>query len=260
MSTEELEQELPQRPRSAFANAGHAVVGKDGRQLGGCTTEEYHEEFWTPERREAQRQRAKEMIREGKFGAANGFHRRKTKRFQEIAAEHAQSKAEEIIQKLDAMIFSQHKDKRLQLEAIREYMKMEDWAVKNSREDEREFRAMTNDQLDGRLLEMLGEALGLDLEGIIDADVVEEEPLELVAANGNGYDPMQTELGGDRLRTSSSDGCERCEMDRAEMATLLQQNGIGDDEMQVMLDLTRCVKHRVLSAVVAVEGEDGDDE
>lgn len=131
----------------------------------------------TDEEREQARQNAKDMIAAGKFGAANGFHRRKTKRFQEIAAEHAREKADVIVDRLDAMLNSQ--DKRIQLEAIREYRAMEDWSVKNSREDEKELRKLTNDQLDERLLEMMGEAMGVDFtlsdDDIQDVEVVAGE-------------------------------------------------------------------------------------
>lgn len=188
--------ELPARPRSAFAppqapdqdiesvEDGEQEVeyGKDGRRLGGAATSRFVSEYWTEERREEQRQRMRDLMAQGRVGGQNGFHRRKTKPFQQIAAEHAQSRAEEYIQKLDDMIFGQSKDKRLQLEAIREFMKMETWAVQNAREDEREFRAMTNDQLDSRLLELLGEALGIDLTEIVEGEVVEEETLALLAA------------------------------------------------------------------------------
>lgn len=184
MAATELSDELPARPRSAFAAAPDDTErGKDGRKLGGATNPRFSKEYWTEERRREQSERAKQMIAEGRFGAANGFHRRKTKKYQEVAAEHAQARADDLIAKLDEIIFTPGKrvNAQDQLRAIEMYMKMEDWAVKNSREDEKEFRSMTNEQLNGRLLEVLGEAMGLDLAGIVDAEVVEEIVAELPA-------------------------------------------------------------------------------
>lgn len=182
MSEQQLADDLPARPRSAFAAAPEDPErAKDGRKLGGATNPRFSKEYWTEERRQEQSERAKEMIKSGTFGAKNGFHRRKTKSFQEIATEHAQQRADEMVKKLDAMIFDQQKDKRLQLEAMREYMKMETWTHQNAREDEKLYRSMTNQQLDSALLDVLGEALGLDLSGIVDAEVVEDVIAELPA-------------------------------------------------------------------------------
>lgn len=201
------------RPTSGFAAAvTDTERAKDGRKLGGATNPRFTSEYWTPERREEQRQKIKQLMAEGKVGGQNGFHRRKTKKFQEIAAEAAQKRADEIVGRLMAMIFGQNGDKRLQLEAIRELAKFEDWSVKNSREDEKAFRSMTNAQLDTALVEMMGEALGLDLSTLGDAEgeVVSEEMLELSELTDEelaeiGYDPMDSELGGDRLREAAEE-------------------------------------------------------
>lgn len=254
--------ELPARPRSAFASEPEDIArGKDGRRLGGATNPRFTSEYWTPERREEQSRRAREAIAAGTFGAANGFHRRKTRKFQEIAAEHAQEKAEEIIQRLDAIIFNPNKHTNAQdiLRAIEMYGKFEDWSVKNSREDEKAFRSMTNEQLEARLLETLGEAMGLDLAGVFDVEgeVVSEEVIALPAPDR--YDPMNAELGGDRLRALADLAeCEECDRDRSVMEQMLRDAGVDDEEvLQETLSSTRCVRHRVMAAVAEADEATG---
>lgn len=246
MSESDLPAQLPARAGSAFAGSSHVEVGRDGRKLGGCTTPEYHAEFWTEERREEQRQRAKAAIAAGTFGAANGFHRRKTKRFQEIAAEHAQERADQLVRKLDDIIHHS-KSPEAVLRAIEMYAKFEDWAVKNSREDEKEFRKLTGDQLNARLLETIGEAMGIDfgayLEAqaeVTDADVVED-----------GDEPYVAGIT-----------CERCDADAREMTALLRERGVESEDLLARTRaLARCVEHRVAAAVdVAEEDFDGADE
>jgi hypothetical protein len=184
-------------------------------------------EYWTPERRKEQAERAKRMIVEGKFGSANGFHRRKTKPFQEIVAEKAQARADEIVTQLEAMIFSQSKDKRLQLEAIRELAKFETWAVQNSREDEREFRAMTNQQLDERLLMILGESLGLDLS-VIEGTSVEEDALQLASGE-----------------------CSDCAIERQTLGKMLRDENAPEEMIERLVARSSCPEHRDLSLIGA---------
>lgn len=132
---------------------------------------------WTEERRQAQRQRMQRLMAEGRVGGQNGFGRKRIKKIQEFIAENYQQQPDLIIARLDGML-NQQKDKRLQLEAIREIFKAEEWATKNIREEERFYREMNEDELQSHLLEMMGEALGLDLTGItlsdLEADVVED--------------------------------------------------------------------------------------
>lgn len=221
-----VEEALPARPPSAFGSR-HATVGKDGRRLGGATTESYHEQFWTDERREAQRQKMLQLHAEGKMGGQNGFHRRRTKKAQEILAEKTQAKADEIWEKLWAMI-QQSKDKRLQLEAIRELAKMEDWAVKNSREDEKEFRNLSGAQLNALLLERMGDALGVDfgsfLQQPVDGEVVAES-YEIPAVT---HDP-----------------CEACDEERDRVVDLMRDAGVTDLELLLRSGAAaRCHEHR----------------
>lgn len=239
-------------PRSSFGSR-HAVLDKNGETLRGFTTEEHHSEFWTAERRAAQSRKAKELMAQGKFGGQNGFHRRRTKKFQELAAEHAQEKAERIIEKLDAMI-DQPKDKRLQLEAIREYMKMEAWSVQNARDDEKDFKKLSGKELDSRLLSLMGEALGIDFsqfveafaQPITDAEVVDGHEL---TTGETAYDPMDTELGGDRLRAGAemkaAAECEACQEERGRVIDLLRDSGVEDDELISLTAVrARCEDHR----------------
>ena len=74
------------------------------------------------------------------------------------------------------------------VEAIRELAKMEQWSTQNSREAEKEFRAMTNQQLDAALLGIFGDALGVDFSEIVEADVVEDDVEELPALGAGAED------------------------------------------------------------------------
>jgi hypothetical protein len=176
--------QLPaERPRSAFSRLPESPQEDspppERNEKGQFTRDGY----WSEERREAQREIARKMIAEGRFGGQNGFHRRKSKKFQEILAERAVEKANTFEQKLDAMI-AQSRDKRLQLEAIREYRQMEEWATKNAREEERDYRDMTHDQLNTRLLEIMSEAMGLDMTGFL------SEPIEGTATEESAMERM----------------------------------------------------------------------
>ena len=99
---------------------------------------------WTPEQRERKRETALRLVAEGKFGGAaigrlggyrthQEYHRKKL--MQEAVAENGRKNTQGIIKALEGMLNSG--DKRIQLEAIREYRAVEDWTQKNLREEER---------------------------------------------------------------------------------------------------------------------------
>lgn len=225
MSTEDPQPETTERPQSAFGRR-HAVIDKDGKQLRGFTTESFHETHWTPERKEEQRQKMLALHAAGKAGGQHGFHRRRAKKAQEILAERFQEEADKIWQRLEAML-DQPKDKRLQLEAIRELAKFEEWSTKNAREDEKELRKLSGAQLDTRLLEMMGEALGIDFS----------------AFKGDFEPIIEGQLVGEQPQLEES--CEGCDEERDRVADLLRQSGIEDDELvAVTAGRARCEGHR----------------
>ena len=182
--------------------------------------------WWTEERRREQSERVKAMIKEGTFGGH--MSRRKTKPFQQLVAERAQERADDIIRTLEGMIFNQSKDKRLQLEGIRELGKFEAWAVANAREDEKEFRAMTNQQLDERLLTILGEAIGLDFTVV---DAAEED-----------IDP---------------DVCPDCVGEARVMERMLLDEGASEEMVVRMTARARCSLHRDLGQIGAAGRDNG---
>lgn len=222
MSDEILPAEVAERPQSAFGSR-HAVLDKDGKQLRGFTKESFHESHWTPARREEQRQKMLALHAAGKAGGQNGFHKRRSKKFQEIVAEMAQERAEEIWRELESMIFDQTKDKRLKLEAIRDLARYEEFAVKNSREDEKELRKLSGAQLDVRLLEMVGEAMGIDFTAFA-------QDMQQPAINGTCTDV---------------EPCEACDAEGARVVQLLRDSGVEDDELiEITASRARCEDHR----------------
>lgn len=199
------------------------TVDKNGQPRRGFTDPEFQKSYWTPERREEQRQRALTAQAEGKWGGGAGFHRKRTKKAQEILAEKFQNEADQIWNKVWAMI-EQSKDKRLQLEAIRELMKMEDWSVKNAREDVKEFRKLSGAQLDDRLLELMGDSLGLDFSQF----KAQQQIPEVI-------DGVATEL----------EPCEDCTEAMQAVAGMLRDSGIQDDDLVIATaSKARCDEHK----------------
>lgn len=102
---------------------------------------------------------------------------------QEALAENAQKNTQGIIKALEGMLNSP--DKRIQLEAIREYRAVEDWTQKNLREEERELRKLKGAELDDALKGALADVLGIDLSLLesIDGEAEEiDEQGELVSS------------------------------------------------------------------------------
>ena len=124
--------------------------------------------------------------------------------------------------------FITDKDKRLQLEGIRELGKFEAWAVANAREDEKEFRAMTNQQLDERLLTILGEAIGFDFTVV---DAAEED-----------IDP---------------DVCPDCVGEARVMERMLLDEGASEEMVVRMTARARCPLHRDLGQIGAAGRDNG---
>jgi hypothetical protein len=161
------------------------------------TREEYQEryprsgwasaEYWTPERREAQREIALRMMQEGRMGGQHGRSGPpRIKKAYELLAERAAKRADDMDKRLAAML--NHKDARIRLEAIREYLKAEDMAAKHRREDERDLMNLSGVELDSLVLETLAAVMGGEM--VLDAEVVDEdggqEHPELEVSVGNG--------------------------------------------------------------------------
>jgi hypothetical protein len=142
--------------------------------------------------RERKREIALRLVADGKFGGAvagrlggyrthQAYHRKVL--MQEAVAENARKNTQGIIKALEGMLNSG--DKRIQLEAIREYRAVEDWTQKNLREEERELRNLKGDELDDALKDALASVLGVDLALLesIDGEAEEiDEQGELVSS------------------------------------------------------------------------------
>ena len=160
------------RPRSVFAGRGEPP-GSLARP-----DNPFSKDFWTPAKRQEQREKMNALIAAGKAGRANGFGRKRAKKAQEIVAEHYQQQAEVIIEKLDGML-SQNRSKDLQLSAIDRIFKAEEWATKNARDEEKHFKDMGESELEAYLIGIIGEALGLDLGDVqvVEGTYVEDDAL-----------------------------------------------------------------------------------
>lgn len=222
MSNDQSQESAEEPSRPQFGGRRQLTLDKNGQPRRGFTDPEFQKDYWTPERREEQRQRALEQQAAGKWGGGAGYHRRRTKKAQEILAEKFQEQADVIWNKLWAMI-EQSGNKNLQLAAIDRLAQFEDWAVKNAREDVKEFRKLSGQQLDERLLELMGESLGLDFSQF-------KEQMQNPVIEGHA-----TEL----------DPCESCTEAMQDVAAVLRDSGIRDDELVIATaSRARCDEHK----------------
>jgi hypothetical protein len=131
------------------------------------------DQYWTPERREAQRQWAKKAREEGRFGGRQpGAGRPRTKTVSEVVSERAQENGERIARRLLNMV--DHKNPTVSLGAIDRIHTMEQAVQKNMREDERELMKLSGKSLDQVFAQTLSE-LGVDYDYDVPPDQIEEE-------------------------------------------------------------------------------------
>lgn len=137
-------------------------------------------DYWTPERREAQREKAKRMIAEGRFGGKPGQGGRpRIKTATEVVAEKAAEKGEQLAKQLINIALN-NPDPRRQIEAMDRLLGAEQTVEKNKREDERELSKMEGDELNKllieRIAELTGETIAFDAEST--ADEISDEEAE----------------------------------------------------------------------------------
>jgi len=138
------------------------------RRLSGFASQEY----WTPERKQAQKELAKKMHDEGRFGGRQpGAGRPRKKTIAETVVEKAEP--EVIARELNAMV--KHKAPSVKLGAIDRIKAFEDSYQKNMRDDEKEILKLSGKALDQAFAETLAE-LGIDYDYELSASDVTEEP------------------------------------------------------------------------------------
>jgi hypothetical protein len=129
-------------------------------------------EYWTPERRQAQRERVKRMHEEGRFGGKQlGAGRPRKKTVAEYVAEEFAKKGELVYRELLSML--QHKSPQVKLGAIDRINKMEADVQKNMRDDEKEIAKLGSKELYDALMNELsayGATIDIPDEDIEDLD------------------------------------------------------------------------------------------
>jgi hypothetical protein len=138
---------------------------RHSRRLSGFASPAY----WTEERRQKQREWAKQAIREGRFGGKPGQGGRpRNKTVTEVVADEANKNGSLIARELLSIVRS-NPDPRRKIEAIDRLVSAQQTVSKDQREDERELLKMEGDELTQILLERLSELT----EGAIDAESID---------------------------------------------------------------------------------------
>lgn len=151
------------------AKSAEGNGGTSSRRLSGFASKEY----WTPERREAQKQLARKLYEEGRLGGRQpGAGRPKTKTVSEVVSEKAQDKGEQIARKLLDIALT-NKAPSLNLSAIDRLIAYEQNYQKNMRDDEKEILKLSGKSLDDELARVLSEH-GISYDYELSPDDVEE--------------------------------------------------------------------------------------
>lgn len=140
-------------------------------------------EYWTEQRREEQREKAKRMIAEGRFGGKPGQGGRpRVKSATEVIAERAAANGDKLAKRLMDIALTSP-DPRRTIEAIDRLTTAEQTVEKNKREDERELMKMEGDELNELLMERLQELTGqeFDIEGSAE-EITDAEADQLLLA------------------------------------------------------------------------------
>lgn len=149
--------------------------------------------YWTDERRQKQREWAKNAIQEGRFGGKPGQGGRpRIKSATEVVAEKAAEKGAQMARRL-AEIALHHPDPRRAIEAMDRLMGAEQTVQKNMREDEKELLKMEGDELNKILLERIAELTGQDY----DAEGSAEEITDAIEVPDEEIDRFLEEHGGE---------------------------------------------------------------
>ena len=128
---------------------------------------------WTDEDRELQRQRAKALVAEGKFGGKNHGRRKKKPAYAVIAAQaerHARELAAELIE-----IATTEESPKLRMDAIKMLVDIELKAKANQRDDEDHLLKMPEQDLRKLLMERIQEVSGEQYDIELDDDDVFED-------------------------------------------------------------------------------------
>lgn len=132
--------------------------------------------YWTPEKREAQRQMARKLHEEGRLGGRQpGAGRPRTKTVAEVVSETAQQKSDVIARKLMEMV--NHKSPSISLGAIDRIHTFEQAVQKNMRDDEKEILKLSGKSLDQALADVLSEH-GVEYDYELSDSEIEEDGSE----------------------------------------------------------------------------------
>lgn len=144
------------------------------RRLSGFASADY----WTEERRQKQREWAKQAIAEGRFGGRPGQGGRpRIKTATEVIAEKTAEKGDQIAKRLIDIALN-HPDPRRTIEAIDRLTGAEQVVEKNKREDERELMKMEGDELTKVLIERIAELTGTEYDYEGTAEEISEEDVD----------------------------------------------------------------------------------
>lgn len=150
-------------------------------------------EHWTPERRQKQKEWAKQAIADGRFGGKKGQGGRpRIKSATEVIAEKAAANGDKLAKRLMDIALTSA-DPRRTIEAIDRLTAAEQIVEKNKREDERELLNMDGNELNELLMERLTELTGEKFDIEASSEEVSDEDadrfLQELEEHGGELDP-----------------------------------------------------------------------
>lgn len=151
-------------------------------------------DYWTPEKRAEQREKAKRMIAEGRFGGKPGQGGRpRIKSATEVIAEKAAEKGDQLAKRLMDIALN-NPDPRRAIEAMDRLMNAEQTVEKNKREDEKELQKMEGDELNELLMERIAELTGQHYDAEATSEEISDEEADqfLLEIEEHSGDPSQT--------------------------------------------------------------------
>lgn len=128
---------------------------------------------WTDEERQAQSERAKELVAQGKIGGARHGRRKKPPAYAVIAAEaqrNGRAMGKELVK-----IALHGPTPKLKMDAIKQLTDLELKAQQNRREEEEHLLQLPREELERQVLRRLAELTGEDYDIDIDDDDIEED-------------------------------------------------------------------------------------
>lgn len=152
-------------------------------------------DYWTPERRQKQKEWAKQRIAEGRFGGKPGQGGRpRIKSATEVIAEKAAANGDKIAKRLVDIALG-NPDPRRVMEAIDRLVSAEQVVEKNRREDERELLNMEGDELNELLFERIAELTGESFDAEATSVEVSDEEADAFLQELEEHDGDTSQVG-----------------------------------------------------------------